>query len=325
MIRFALKRLWQAFLILLGVNILTFVLFFAVNTPDDMARLNLGGKRVTAQAIEQWKATKGYDAPLFWNTAAAGAEQATHTLFVQKSMGLFILNFGSSDTGRDIAHDLAQRAWPSLALALPSFVLGMFVAIVVALGLLLLRHTRLDGWGVVMLVVAMSISSMFFVIGGQWLFSKTLSLFPSSGFADGIDAWRFLILPLIIGVVSGLGAEARSYRAYFVEELNKDYVRTAQAKGLSDWAVLQKHVLRNAMLPILTGAVSVIPKLFIGSLIFEGFFGIPGLGNYLMEAINGQDFAVVRVMVFIGAALTVLGYALTDIAYAVADPRVKLE
>jgi peptide/nickel transport system permease protein len=325
MLQFTAKRLWQAFLILLGVNILTFLLFFGVNTTDDMARLNLGGKRVTPAAIEQWKISHDYDKPLWWNSAASGTQQATQTLFAQKSMGLFALHFGSSDAGRDIAHDIAVRAWPSLALAIPSFVLGMFVSIVAALGMLMLRYTRLDAWGVVLLVALMSISSMFYIIGGQWLFSKTLSLAPVSGYADGVEAWRFLILPLFIGLLSGLGGEVRSYRAYFIEELNKDYVRTAQAKGASDWQVLYKHVLRNALLPILTGAVGAIPRLFIGSLVMESFFGIPGLGSYLIEAINGQDFAVVRVMVFVGAAMTVLGYALTDIAYSVADPRVRLE
>jgi peptide/nickel transport system permease protein len=324
MFLFTAKRLWQAFLILLGVNLLTFMLFFAVNTPDDMARLNLGGKRVTPAAIEQWKASRGYDLPLWWNTQASGMNQLTQTLFVQKSVGLFALDFGSSDTGRDIAHDIAQRAGPSLALALPSFILGMAVSLVVALGLLLLRHTRLDAWGVALLVVSMSISSMFYIIGGQWLFSKTLALVPVSGYTDGVDAWRFLILPVLIGLIAGIGSQARSYRAYFLEELNKDYVRTAQAKGVSDWQVLTRHVLRNALIPILTGAVAVIPHLFTGSLVSESFFGIPGLGNYVMEAINGQDFAVVRVMVFVGAALTVIGYALTDIAYAIADPRIRL-
>ena len=152
MLKFTIHRLWQGFLILLGVNVLTFALFFGVNTPDDMARLNLGGKRVTPAAIEQWKAARGYDKPLWINTASAGIETVTNTLFYQKSMGLFALKFGSSDTGRDIANDISERACPSLALALPSFVLGLVSSIVVALGMLLLRYTRLDGWGVVTLV-----------------------------------------------------------------------------------------------------------------------------------------------------------------------------
>ncbi len=325
MIQFAIKRFWQAILILLGVNLLTFLLFFGVNTPNDMARLNLGGKRLTPAAIEQWKAARGYDKPLWWNEQAQGTAALTDTLFVQKSIALFALQFGSSDTGRDIAHDIAQRAGPSLALALPSFVLGMMVSVVLALGMLLLRYTRLDAWVMVALVLLMSISSMFYIIGGQWLFSKTLGLLPVSGYADGVDAWRFLLLPLLIGLLASLGGHARTYRAFFVEELNKDYVRTALAKGVSDWRVLSTHVLRNALIPILTGAVAVIPLLFTGSLVMESFFGIPGLGNYVIEAINGQDFAVVRVMVFVGAALTVLGYALTDVAYSWADPRVRLD
>ena len=325
MLKFTINRLWQGFLILLGVNLLTFALFFAVNTPDDMARLNLGGKRVTPQAIEQWKQSRGYDLPLWANTQASGSAVLTQTLFYQKSISLFGLQLGASDTGRDIANDIAQRALPSLALALPSFVLGLFVAIVVALGLLLLRYTRLDAWGVVALVLLMSISSMFYIIGGQWLFSKTLAVLPVSGYSGGWDSWRFLPMPLLIGLLAGLGGSARLYRSLFLEELGQDYVRTALAKGVSDWQVLTRHVLRNALIPILTGAVSVIPLLFTGSLVMESFFGIPGLGNYVIEAINAQDFAIVRVMVFIGAALTVVGYALTDIAYAVVDPRVRLE
>jgi peptide/nickel transport system permease protein len=325
MTRFILKRLWHGVWVLLGVNLLTFVLFFNVNTVDDMARLNLGGKRVTVQAIEQWKTAKGYDLPLWWNPDSPNLTgQLTRTLWVQKSVSLFTLEFGSSDTGRDITHDIATRALPSLALALPSFLLGISIALLTALGLLLLRRTRLDAWGAVLLVLLMSVSGMFYIIGGQWLFSKTLHLMPISGYTDGVGAWRFLLLPLIMGVLAGLGGQARSYRAYFLEELNKDYVRSALAKGGSDWQVLSRHVLRNALMPILTGTVSAIPHLFTGSLVMESFFGIPGLGNYVMEAINAQDFSVVRVMVFIGASLTVLGYALTDIAYAIADPRVRL-
>jgi peptide/nickel transport system permease protein len=328
MTRFVLKRLWQAVLVMLGVNLLTFILFFNLNTVDDMARLNLGGKRVTPQAIELWKTSKGYDLPLWWNETAGAAGQLTdyftQTLWVQKSLSLFALDFGASDSGRDIAHDIATRALPSLALALPSFALSVVLALLVSLGLLLVRHTRLDVWGVLGLLLLMSISGMFYIIGGQWLLSKTLGLLPISGYADGVGAWRFLLLPLGVGVFSGLGGQARSYRAYFLEELNKDYVRTALAKGVSDWRVLRVHVLRNALIPILTGVVAVIPHLFTGSLVMESFFGIPGLGNYVMEAINAQDFAIVRVMVFIGAGLTALGYALTDIAYCIADPRVRL-
>jgi len=232
--------------------------------------------------------------------------------------------FGSSDDGRNIANEIVKRAGPSLALAVPVFVLGLFLNIVLSLLLTFFRGTYLDLTGVVLCVLAMSISGLFYIIGGQYLFSKTLALVPISGYDSGGDAWRFLILPVIIGVVSGLGGGTRWYRTIFLEEINKDYVRTARAKGLSEVQVLGRHVLRNGLIPILTGSVTVIPLLFMGSLISESFFGIPGLGSYTIEAIQSQDFAIVRAMVFIGSVLYLVGLILTDIAYTIADPRVRL-
>jgi peptide/nickel transport system permease protein len=148
---------------------------------------------------------------------------------------------------------------------------------------------------------------------------------PISGYQSGFDAARFLILPVAVGVIAGLGASIRWYRAIFLEEIGKDYVRTARAKGVSEVAVLFRHVLKNGMIPILTGVVVVIPSLFLGSLISESFFGIPGLGSFTIEAILMQDFAIVRAMVFIGALLYILGLILTDLSYTLVDPRVRLQ
>ena len=159
---------------------------------------------------------------------------------------------------------------------------------------------------------------------GQFFFSKMLKLVPISGYEEGVDALVFLALPVCIGIVSRLGGEAIFFRTIFLEEIGKDYVRTARAKGLSEPMVLFKHVLRNALLPILTSTVAVLPLLFLGALLMESFFGIPGLGSYTIDAINAQDFAVVRVMVFIGSALYILGLTLTDISYSIADPRIRL-
>jgi peptide/nickel transport system permease protein len=171
----------------------------------------------------------------------------------------------------------------------------------------------------------MSISGLFYIIGGQYLVSKLLHLVPISGYASGIDATKFVVLPVLIGVISGIGAGARWYRTLFLEEMNRDYVRTARAKGLPETAVLFRHVLKNGMIPVLTGAVVVIPLLFMGSLITESFFGIPGLGSYTIDAIQSQDFSVVRSMVFIGSVLYIAGLLLTDISYTLVDPRIRLE
>jgi peptide/nickel transport system permease protein len=324
MIAYIIRRTLYAIPILIGINLITFALFFLVNTPDDMARMQLGVKRVTPEAIEKWKADRGYDKPLLWNGAAAGAQKATETIFYEKSVKLFALDFGRAEDNRDIAHEIRTRMGPSLALAIPVFLVGIAVNITFALGMAFFRATYLDFWGVILCVAMMSISSLFYIIGGQYLISKLWHLVPISGYADGLDAVKFLMLPVLIGVIGGIGSGSRWYRTLFLEEMGKDYVRTARAKGLAEATVMFRHVLKNAMIPILTGVVVVIPLLFMGSLITESFFGIPGLGSYTIDAIQAQDFAVVRAMVFIGSVLYIVGLLLTDLSYTLVDPRVRL-
>ena len=324
MLAYLIRRLLYALPILIGVNVITFALFFIVNTPDDMARMQLGVKRVTPEAIEKWKVERGYDKPLFWNAQASGSGQLTDTIFFSKSVKMFALDFGRADDGRDIAREITQRMGPSLAVAVPVFALGLFAAISFALLLVYFRATYLDVAGVVLCVAMMSVSGLFYIIGGQWLVSKIWHLVPISGYAEGLSAAKFIILPVLISVLAGIGSSARWYRTIFLEEYTRDYVRTARAKGLSERFVLFRHVLRNALIPILTGAVVVIPTLFMGSLLIEAFFGIPGLGSYTIDAINAQDFAVVRAMVFIGSALYIVGLLLTDISYTLVDPRIRL-
>ncbi|MFN5745982.1 MAG: ABC transporter permease [Methylococcaceae bacterium] len=324
MIHYLLRRLLYAVPLLMGINILTFLLFFVVNTPDDMARMHLGQKHVTVEAVQKWKHERGYDQPLFWNPQAEGGGRLTQTIFHQKTLGLFLLRFGRSDEGRDIGTDIRQRMWPSLAIALPSLVVGLLIDISLALLLVFFRQTYLEFWGVALCVALMSISTLFYIIGGQFLIGKLLLLTPISGYDGGFNALRFVLLPVLIGALAGVGSGARWYRTLFLEEVEKDYVRTARAKGLSEVRVLFQHVLKNAMIPILTGVVVVLPLLFTGSLITESFFAIPGLGSYTIDAINQQDFAIVRAMVFLGSVLYIIGLLLTDISYTLVDPRVKL-
>ncbi|RKZ91043.1 MAG: ABC transporter permease [Candidatus Parabeggiatoa sp. nov. 1] len=325
MFNYILRRLAYALPILLGVNFITFALFFMVITPDDMARLHLGDKHITQEQTKQWKHERGYDRPLFINSAHQDIEVIKDTIFYQKSVRLFFLDFGTSDADRrDINYDISQRVWPSIAIAVPTFVVGLLVNITMAMLLVFFRGTQLDTMAVVMTVILMSISSLFYIIAGQFLMSKLWHLTPISGYELGFDAWRFLILPVVIGVISGMGAGTRWYRSIFFEEINRDYVRTARAKGVPELKVLFRHVLRNAMVPILTGVVVVIPALFMGSLIMETFFAIPGLGSYTIEAIQSYDFAIVRSMVFLGSVLYIIGLVLTDISYTWVDPRVRL-
>ncbi|MGR9091269.1 MAG: ABC transporter permease [Gammaproteobacteria bacterium] len=325
MIAYIIRRALYAIPILIGVNIITFVLFFVVNSPDDMARLNLGERRVTQEAIDKWKADRGYDRPLIWNTSAAGKDKVLDTIFYRNSMLLFTFDFGQSDSGRDIGYDISQRMGPSLAIAIPVFLVGLAMTITFALTVAFFRGTYLDTWAVVLCVAMMSISSLFYIIGGQFLIGKLLHLVPISGFDSGLASAKFVVLPVLVGIIGSLGGGIRWYRTIFLEEMNKDYVRTARAKGLSEPRVLYIHVLRNALIPILTGVVVVLPMLFLGSLITEAFFGIPGLGSYTIDAIQRQDFAIVRSMVFLGSCLYIVGLLLTDISYTLVDPRVRLE
>ncbi len=325
MIAYIIRRTLYAIPILIGVNLITFLLFFVVNTPDDMARMQLGVRRVTTEAIDKWKAEHGYDKPMLYNGRAEGLDHVTNTIFYEKSVRLFAFDFGNADDGRSIRHEISTRMWPSLALQLPVFLVGIAVNITFALLMAFFRATYLDFWGVVVCVAMMSISGLFYIIGGQYLFSKIWNLVPVSGYAGGPDAFKFLALPVVVGVVGGIGSGARWYRTIFLEEMGKDYVRTARAKGLAETAVMFRHVLKNGMIPILTGAVVVIPTLFMGALIAESFFGIPGLGSYTIDAIQAQDFSVVRAMVFLGSVLYILGLLLTDISYTMVDPRVRLE
>jgi peptide/nickel transport system permease protein len=287
--------------------------------------MQLGAKRVTPEAIEQWKARRGYDRPMLYNPAAGGVEKLTETIFFQKSVKLFAFDFGNADDDRSIGHEIRTRMLPSLAIAIPVFGVGLAVTVTFALLLVFFRTTYLDFWGVVLCVAMMSISTMFYIIGGQFLVSKLWHLVPISGYGGGLDAGRFVILPILIGVIGGIGGGTRWYRTIFLEEVNRDYVRTARAKGLTEAVVMFRHVLRNAMIPILTRVVVVIPVLFMGSLLTESFFGVPGLGSYTIDAIHAQDFGVVRSMVFLGSVLYIVGLILTDISYTVADPRVRFE
>ena len=325
MFAYIIRRFMFAVPILIGVNLITFALFFMVNTPEDMARAQLGAKQTTPEMIESWKVDHGYDKPLFFNAESPGLAKITQTLFVDQSLKLFVFDFGQSDSGRQISADIYERMWPSLQIALPSFIIGIVTNIALALLIVLFRGSILDTATMMVAVAIMSISGLFYIIAGQVLFSKIWHWVPISGYESGWDGVKFLILPVLIGVFAGLGAGVRWYRSLFLEEINKEYVRTARAKGLSEINVLFGHVLQNGLLPILTGVVVVIPTLFMGSLIMESFFGIPGLGSYTIDAINAQDFAIVKAMVFLGSVLYILGLILTDISYTYFDPRVRLQ
>lgn len=326
MFSYLVRRFLYGALILLGVNLLTFFLFFTINTPDDMARLNIGGKHVTQDLIERWKVERGYDKPLYVNDAKQGAERYTDTIFWERSVSLFELRFGRADSesAGDIGPEVARRMGVSVQLALPLFVLQVIASTAFALLLVMFRHTRLDFWGVVACVLMLSISSLFYIIVGQFLFSRLLRIAPISGYVPGLDVVKFLVLPVVLSLLSRLGTEARLYRAMFLEEIGKDYVRTARAKGLSETVVLFRHVLRNALIPILTNVGLALPGILIGSFLIEVYFSIPGIGREVLLAVNRSDYPVIQAVTIYMAMLTMLANLAVDLSYRAVDPRVVL-
>ena len=326
MLAYIIRRILYAIPILIGVNLIVFVLFFVVNSPDSMARSILGEKNITQEDVDNWKRRNGYHLPLFFNTEETGVAIFTQTIFFQKSAKLFVFDFGVSDTNNiDITSQIWERMWASLTIAVPTFLLGLLVNITISMLVAYYRATYVDFWGTILAVMLMSVSQLFYIIGGQWLFGKVFRLFPISGYDSGVELLKFVILPVVIGIISGIGGGIRFYRTIFLEEVNRDYVRTARAKGLSERVVLFKHALKNAMIPILTNVVLAIPFLFMGSLVMEAFFAIPGLGSFTIEAIHAQDFAIVRSMVYLGAVLYIAGLLMTDISYTLVDPRIRFE
>lgn len=318
---YLIRRLAYGVATVLGVLLFLFVLFFLVTNPDDIARRALGDK-VPQKVLDQWKVNHGYAKPLFWN-----ADAPADTMLVDHFRRMLTFDFGRSDADDvPISRRLREGAGPSLSLTLPLFLLGLPLGIGGALLVAFLRETYVDRMGVVLCVLAMSISLLLYIIGGQYLLGKLLRWFPISGFDPRPSViLRFLALPVAIGLLSSIGENVRFYRAMFVEEVGRDHVRTARAKGCGDGRLMVRHVLRNAMIPILTQVVLAIPFLFTGSLLLESFFGIPGLGSMTVEAIHANDFATLRTMVYIGALLFILGQILTDLSYVLVDPRVRLE
>ncbi len=298
--------------ILAGVAVVTFFLFYASVPPEQVAKRNLG-KNPSPQQIQEWLKQHGYDQPLPKQLERHGKE-------------LFTFNFGRSDTNNEVIWDrIRSGAAASGMVAGLTFTAAILVELFFALYLAYFRGTYLDAWGTFLCVLIMSITMLLYIMGGQFLLAKVLKWYPVAGWGDGAARLKFVLLPLVIGVMSGLGSGIRLYRTFFLEEMNQDYTRTARAKGVPEKMVLFRHVLKNAAIPIITTTVLAIPFLLTGSLLIESFLGIPGLGSYTVDAINSQDFAVIRAMTFLGTILYIVGQMMTDVGYALVDPRIRLE
>ena len=312
MLRYLLRRVLYAIPTLFGVALITFFLFYIVIPPKEMARRQLG-KNPTESQISNWLGQHGYDKP-------------RPQQFAGHVKQLFTFDFGKSDVDNEPIWTKIKRGAGPSALIGASIFFGLLIASVAcALVVAYFRGTYIDTVSTFVFVLMMSIVYMVWVAAVQFAFGKVMHLGPLNGWQTGAAALRFVGLPTLIGILTGLGSGVRFYRTIMLEEINQDYVRTARAKGVGERAILFRHVLKNALIPIITQSVLSLPFIILGNLLIESFFGIPGLGSITVDAINSQDFAVVRATVFLGAELYIVGAILTDVCYAIADPRVRLQ
>jgi len=312
MFNYLIRRLLYAVPILLGVILITFILDNVMTTPEEKAGRVLGPK-VKHQTRLEWIHNRGLDRPL-------------PIQFVQHIKNLARLQLGTSwQTGRDLRDVFLNGAGPSLLITVPGFFAAFTAAVAVALFQVFVRNSPVDRGLTLASVALMSVPTMVYVIFGQAVLALGLSYFPAYGYSlSGFGTVRFLLLPITIFILINLGYNTRLYRAVFLEEINQDYVRTAQAKGLSTPRVLGVHVFKNGLIALITLVVAQLPRLVLGSLLIESLFGIPGLGNVLVQAIQTGDQPVIMASVLLGSVLYIAGLIATDICYALADPRIRL-
>lgn len=310
MVTYILRRILQAIPTLFGVTLITFILF---NVVGGDPVYQMVGKGARQKEIDALRHELGLDRPLY-----------KQYFFYLKQIATF--DFGRSYARKQkISTMIKEGIGPSLSLAIPAFFTGSLLGIIISLVVALYRGKLFDRVVVVVTIAGMSISFLAYIIAGQYYLAYIGGLFPISGWEPGFRGIPFLILPGLIWVVVALGSDVRFFRTVMLDEINQDYVQTAYAKGLGKYSVLFKHVLKNAMIPIITRLVIAIPFLYTGSLLLEQFFSIPGLGSMSIDAINSSDFPVIKAITFIGALLYVLGNILTDICYVLVDPRVRLK
>lgn len=321
MLAYIIRRILYIIPVVLGVALITFILF---NVVGWNAASQMLGRHATPESIAALQQQLGLAGPRWLNWEAAH-EGPWYRVFESQWFGylkqLVTFDFGRSfASNQQISTLIFNGMLPSLVLATPIFVIEVIVAVSIALLAAYYRNTWIDRNIVVLSVVGLSVSYLVYILVGQYVLAYRLQLFPIWGF----ESVRYLILPVAIGVFSALGSQVRFYRTVMLDEMYQDYVRTAFAKGSRQRTVLFQHVLKNAMIPILTSVVLAIPFLYTGNLLLENFFGIPGLGYLAVEAINSTDYPVIKATVFVGSILYVVATLITDLCYALVDPRIKL-
>ena len=312
MTAYVIRRLWQMIPTIFGVILLIFFLFNWVG--GDPAQV-LAGKISNPEQIANIRRQLGVDQPYWYQL----------WVFVQQ---VFTFDFGRSwSTNEEVSRILLTRVGPTLTIMVPVLIIETVLAVLFAIMVAYVRGTLTDRAVMIISTVAMSISFLVYIIVFQWLFGFILGWFPVQGWSESF--WKNLVtyapLPILLAVAVGLAPQLRLYRSFFLDEINQDYVRTARAKGVPEKTVMMKHVLRNAMIPILTNIGISLPGVFVGSFLLEVFFSIPGLGREIITAVNRSDFPVIKAVTVYLAVLTMVINLLVDVMYKYVDPRVSFK
>ena len=306
------RRLWQMIPTLAGVVLLIFFLF---NWVGGDPALVLAGKITNPEQIENIRKQLGVDQPYWYQLWVFVKQIAT-------------FDFGRSwATNEAVSNILITRVGPTLTIMIPVLLLETIIGVILAVGVAYVRGTLTDRAIMMVCTVAMSISFLVYIIVAQYIFGFQLGWFPVQGWSDSFtkNIVTYAPLPIMLAVFVGLAPALRLYRSFFLDEVNQDYVRTARAKGLGEKTVMMKHVLRNAMIPILTNVGISLPGIFVGSFLLETFFSIPGLGREILTAVNRSDFPVIKAATVYLAVVTMLVNLSVDVLYKAVDPRVVLK
>jgi len=324
---YIIRRILYTVPIWIGVFLITFALF-NMNDPLSIARINL--PQAPLPALQAWVRNNNYHIPRYVNLPSDattiradgrvhpefGAESIFYSQFFHSLRDMFLFRFGLNKNKEPIADAILQRIPYSLSITVPGFFLTLILSTSIALFVAYFRGTATDIGIQFVSVLMMSIALPVYLLAANFLFGRIFKLVP---------VYNHPLLPIFIFVLYGIGGQIRFFRTVFLDQIDQDYVRTARAKGLREAHILFRHVLPNSLIPILTSVVMALPFLITGSLLLEQFFGIPGMGDMLYAAIQGKDFQVIKVMVYLGSLLYMLGSLLTDLSYAAADPRVVLQ
>jgi peptide/nickel transport system permease protein len=311
MLNYIIRRVLYMIPILLGIALVTFLLFNVVGGDPVLLMV---GRHANPQMIAELRHELGLDRPLYMQ-------------FLDFLRQIVTFDYGRSFATKQEVISMIVRAAPvSFILVLPSFVISVLLSITLALFVAFWRGTWIDRAIVVICVFLISVPSLAYILFGQYLLAYKLGWFPISGFESGFpEVMSYIALPTFILIALSLGGELRFYRTVMLDEINQDYIRTARSKGLTETVVMFKHVLKNAMIPIITNVVIEIPFLITGSLLLENFFAIPGMGAQIVDAFNTSDLPVIKAEVMILSILYMVFNLITDVLYSLVDPRVALK